>query len=55
MLVVPRHDKLVLESRVSPQEIDQVFVGQQALIRFPGFSQQTTPELTVASALSEPI
>ena len=45
MLVVPRADQLVLEARVSPQEIDQVHVGQRAVVRFPGFSQQTTPEL----------
>jgi HlyD family secretion protein len=45
MLVVPRADKLVLEARVSPQEIDQVHVGQRSVVRFSGFSQQTTPEL----------
>lgn len=31
---------------VDPASIDQVYVGQTATVRFPAFSQRTTPELT---------
>jgi len=46
MLVVPRADELIAESRIAPQDIDHVIVGQQARLRFPAFNQRTTPELT---------
>ena len=46
MLIVPDDDSLIVEARVPPQEIDQVHVGQQAILRFAAFSQQTTPQLT---------
>ncbi len=46
MLIVPDHDKLALEVRVSPQDIDQVVPGQEALLRLSAFNQRTTPELT---------
>jgi membrane fusion protein, type I secretion system len=45
MLIVPEADKLVVEVRIPPQDIDQVQVDQAALLRFPNFSQGTTPEL----------
>lgn len=44
MLIVPEGDALVIEARLSPQDIDLVHVGQQTFIRFPAFSQRTTPE-----------
>ncbi len=46
MLIVPADDSLIVEARVPPQEIDQVHVGQQAILRFAAFNQQTTPQLT---------
>lgn len=45
MLIVPDSDALIIEARVAPQEIDQVHVGQRAVVRFPAFNQRTTPEL----------
>jgi HlyD family secretion protein len=54
MLIVPRNDDLVVESKVSPTDIDQVYVGQGAVIRFPAFSQRTTPEIRGAVALVSP-
>ena len=45
MLVVPDKDKLVVEAKVPPQEIDQLRVGQPAILRFTSFNQRTTPEL----------
>ncbi len=44
MLIVPDADKLVAEVRVSPQDIDQVGLDQEAMLRFPSFDQRTTPE-----------
>ena len=46
MLIVPQADELVVEARVSPQDIDQVRVGQKVQVRFSAFHQSTTPELT---------
>lgn len=44
MLVVPEGDRLVVEARVAPRDIDSVLAGQAASIRFPAFNQRTTPE-----------
>lgn len=58
MLIVPAADILVAEVRVAPQDIDRIRVGQAAGVRFPGFDQRTSPELTgtvsrVAADVSE--
>lgn len=45
MMLVPSGDKLVIEARVSPRDIDRVYIGQLARIRFSAFNQRTTPEL----------
>ena len=45
MLVVPQSDTLQVEAKIPPQEIDQVRIGQAAVLRFVAFSQRTTPEL----------
>jgi HlyD family secretion protein len=45
MLIVPAADRLTVEARVAPQDIDQVRVGQIASLRFSAFSQRTTPEI----------
>jgi HlyD family secretion protein len=45
MLIVPDQDKLVVEARIMPQEIDQLRIGQPAIVRFTSFNQRTTPEL----------
>lgn len=45
MLIVPDEEQLIVEARVPPQEIDQVRVGQPAMLRFAAFNQQTTPQL----------
>jgi HlyD family secretion protein len=46
MLIVPEADALVAEVRIPPQDIDQVHVDQEALLRFPNFNQRVTPELS---------
>lgn len=45
MLIVPDADILVVESRVHPQDIDQLYIGQPTGLRFTAFSQRTTPEI----------
>ena len=45
MLIVPDTDSLIVEARVGPQEIDQLQVGQAAILRFSAFNQRTTPEI----------
>ena len=54
MLIVPAADKLIVEAKVQPQDIDQVRIGQAAVMRFSNFNSRTTPEVngevTVVSA-----
>ncbi|MEN3214062.1 HlyD family type I secretion periplasmic adaptor subunit [Methylorubrum populi] len=45
MLIVPASDQLLVEVRVQPQDIDNVRVGQKAVLRFPAFNTRTTPEI----------
>ncbi|RKE80266.1 HlyD family type I secretion periplasmic adaptor subunit [Rhizobium sp. AG855] len=45
MLIVPQSDLLVADVRISPQDIDQVHMGQSAFLRFSAFNQRLTPEL----------
>ena len=46
MQIVPVTDDLTVEAHVAPQDIDQVTIGQHAILRLSAFNQQTTPELT---------
>jgi len=45
MLIVPSADSLIVEAKFAPQDIDQVKIGQRAVVRFTSFNQRTTPEL----------
>jgi HlyD family secretion protein len=45
MLIVPDADALTVEAKVAPQEIDQLFIGQKAALRFSAFNQRSTPEI----------
>lgn len=46
MLIVPGDDLLALEVRIPPQEIDQIFIGQTAIVKLHAFNQRTTPEFS---------
>ena len=48
MLIVPEADNLTVEAKVNPQDIDQVKIGQIALLRLSAFNQQATPEINGA-------
>lgn len=45
MMIVPDADTLTVEARVNPQDINQVKVGQNALLRLSAFNLRTTPEI----------
>jgi HlyD family secretion protein len=45
MLIVPDDGTLEIEARVSPAEIDQLFPGQTAALRFAAFNPRTKPEI----------
>jgi HlyD family secretion protein len=45
MLIVPDADALAVEAKIAPRDIDQVYAGQAASMRFAAFDQKTTPEI----------
>lgn len=45
MYIVPQDRPLVITTQVLPQDIDQIFVGQDVALRFSAFDQRRTPEL----------
>jgi HlyD family secretion protein len=46
MQIVPRADELVVEAKVAPNDIDQVAVGAEAVVRVLAGNQRTTPVIT---------
>lgn len=45
MYIVPNDADLVVDARVEPTDIDNVFVGQSAILRFSALNSRTTPEI----------
>ena len=45
MLIVPDTDTLTVEVKIAPQDIDQLYLGQTATLRFTAFNARTTPEI----------
>lgn len=43
MYIVPENDRLVARVRISPADIDEISIGQRAVLRFSAFNQDTTP------------
>ena len=54
MLIVPESDKLIVEAKMQPQDVDQLYVGQSATLRFSAFNQRTTPELNGVLSMVSP-
>ena len=46
--IIPNDQDLEFEMRVDPVNVDQIFIGQEASVRFPAFNQRSTPELVGA-------
>lgn len=45
MLIVPDNDTLAVEVKITPRDIEQLYVGQSAFLRFAALNQRTTPEI----------
>lgn len=45
MEIVPQGSELTVESRIPPQDIDQLIIGQDATLHFTAFNRNTTPAL----------
>ena len=45
MLIVPDNDTLAVEVKIAPRDIEQLYVGQSAFLRFAALNQRTTPEI----------
>lgn len=45
MYVVPQDQPMVIEARIDPTNVDQVYRGQEAGLRFTAFESSSTPEL----------
>jgi HlyD family secretion protein len=45
MQIVPTSDEIIIEAEVRPQDIEQIHVGQTAVLHFPGLERRTTPRL----------
>jgi HlyD family type I secretion membrane fusion protein len=43
--IVPENARLQVEVRVQPNDIDQLFIGQTAKLKFSAFSSRNTPEI----------
>jgi HlyD family type I secretion membrane fusion protein len=54
LTIVPDNAKLQIEIKLQPTDIDQVFVGQPARLRFSAFSSRDTPELKGTVAFVSP-
>lgn len=54
MEIVPNHAELMVEARVGPQDIDQLEIGQSAVLRLSAFNRNTTPELFGTLSLISP-
>lgn len=45
MDIIPDTARLIVESRVEPSYVDQLYLGQSTTVRLSAFNQRTTPEL----------
>lgn len=45
MSIVPSDDQLIIEARVDPTSINQLYVNQTANLRFASLDPRTTPEI----------
>lgn len=57
LYIVPNNTELVVDARVEPINIDSLFRGQDAVLRFSAFNSRTTPEVfgTVATVSPDSI
>lgn len=46
LYIVPQDSPLIVRSRLEAMNIDQVHIGQEAVLKFTAFDSRTTPEVT---------
>jgi HlyD family secretion protein len=46
LFIVPQDRTLVISAKIDPTDVDQVYVGQEAILRFSALGSRDTPELT---------
>lgn len=44
--IIPEDRKMLIEAKITPQDVDKVRMGQPATVRFSSFDSHTTPRLT---------
>ena len=54
MQIIPSDSELVVLTQVAPQDVDQVYIGQEARVRLSAFNARTTPELYASVARIAP-
>jgi HlyD family type I secretion membrane fusion protein len=54
LTIVPDHAKLQVEVKIQPNDIDQLYVGQRAKLKFTAFSSRSTPEIFGTLAFVSP-
>lgn len=45
LYLVPQDRPLVISTQIAPTNVDEVFVGQDVVLRFPAFDSRNTPDL----------
>lgn len=45
MQIVPDGDRLIIDAKVNPMDIDRVAIGQETMVRLSAFNSHTTPQL----------
>lgn len=45
MYIIPNNLPLVVQAKIDAMHIDQVYIGQDAILNFAAFSQRTTPQI----------
>lgn len=45
MEIVPDADQMVVEALISPNDVDQIRVGQHSIVRFTAFNRAATPQI----------
>lgn len=54
MIIVPDSEAPVVEARVRPEDVDQLYVSQPVVLRIAAFNQRTTPEVNGQVSLVSP-
>lgn len=45
MQIVPQNDRLIIEAKLNPIDIDHIYIGQVAHVQLSAFDQRNTPQL----------